>query len=88
MQSHLPIVLPEPVVEPVALDSLKAFEVQHALGKLLTGWISVNAGLQVCFARFQNGLQQHSSTLVFLQHQRLSNMAAAPHVRLRESCLL
>ena len=88
MHAHLPIVLPEPVVEPVALNRLKSFEVQHALGELLTGWIPVDAGLQVCFARFQNALQQHSSTSVFLQHQDLSGMANTPLVMLRECCLI
>ena len=77
--------LPEPVVQAMALDGLEAFEVEHALRELLAGWISVHAGLQVCFARLQKRLQQHSGSQPLLTAAGQACTETAHHAPLQTS---
>ena len=82
---HPSVIPPEPVVQAMALDGLEAFEVEHALRELLAGWIPVHAGLQVCFARLQKRLQQHSGSQPLLTAAGQACTETAHHAPLQTS---
>jgi hypothetical protein len=64
LPTHPPVILPEPVVQSVALDGLEALEVEHALRELLAGRVAVHNCMQIRLASLQDSLQQQERASV------------------------